>query len=98
MNKCDKDCLNCKLEHCRYDTHSGTINRVVRGKTEGFYQRLAQILEKRDYTQKRLALETGITQPTISAYINDLRKPRADHIVVICQTLHCSADWLLGIK
>lgn len=98
MKECNKDCLNCPLERCKYDLYEGNVYNTIDGKTKGLYERLALMIKLRGYSQKMLAIETGITQPTISAYVNDLRKPRADHIVVICKTLKCSADWLLGME
>lgn len=98
MIKCGKDCLNCPLELCKYDLDDGTTYSTIKGMTNGLADRLNMILKKRHVTQKQLSKETGISMPTISHYVNDTRKPRADHIVVMCKVLHCSADWLLGLE
>ncbi len=96
--KCDKDCLNCKYPVCKYDAEYGKEYHIIRHKTEGLNSRLQEMLMKRHIRQCALAKTTEISVPTISAYVNGTRKPRADHIVAICRALNCSADWLLGLE
>ena len=98
MSKCNKDCLNCELKACIYDVEDSYVNNIVRGETVGLNDRLRMILKKKRVRQKVLAKNTGITEPTISAYCRGTRNPRADHIVVICRELNISADWLLGME
>ena len=96
--RCNKDCLNCKFSACIYDLNNSIEYSIINGKTVGLNERLRTLLIKRHVRQNVLALKTGITEATISAYVNGTRKPRADHIVMICKALHCSADWLLGME
>lgn len=98
MTTCNKDCLNCILEVCKYDTEDGRTRHIVSGKVNGLGERLRTAMKMRRMYQRTLARVTGITEPTISAYVNDTRKPRADHIVVLCKELRISADWLLGME
>ena len=97
MKQCNKDCLKCTLEACIYDQMNKGSYSIINGKTSGLHDRLRAMLMKRRIRQKVLSIETGITEATISAYVNGTRKPRADHIVVMCKALRCSADWLLGM-
>ena len=96
--KCNKDCLNCNLPVCKHDLESGRTNRIIRGNIVGFGDRLEEILKKRRMKQSELADKTRISRPTICAYVNGLRIPRAEHVVVICEVLNCSSDWLLGLE
>jgi len=59
--------------------------------------RLKYSLEIRHIQQRDFAKRLGITEATMSRYINDQRLPRADTIVDICNELGVSADWLLGM-
>ena len=94
---CDKDCLNCKLPLCKHDLETGRTNKIIKGNIVGFGDRLQQILTKRHMRQTELADKTKISRPTICGYVNGSRSPRAEHVVVICEVLRCSADWLLGL-
>lgn len=60
--------------------------------------RLTHALEMRGMTQSELAEKTGITEVSISRYINDLRTPRVSQVIALCKELNISADWLLGLK
>lgn len=95
---CDKDCLNCKYEKCIHDMEDEKRDyNIIHGYADGFGNRLRYALDSRGMKHKHLARITGLTAPTISAYVTGQRTPRADHIVVICKALHISADWLLGM-
>jgi DNA-binding Xre family transcriptional regulator len=98
MTECNKDCLNCPLEACIYDIADGTAKQHIPEQTRGLNERLSLILKQRRIRQKTLSEKTGISEPAISAYCNGVRKPRADHIVIICKTIGISADWLLGMN
>jgi transcriptional regulator with XRE-family HTH domain len=58
---------------------------------------LKLILEIKGLSQKDLSEKTGITQATISRYINGSRLPSAESIITICEELNISSDWLLEI-
>jgi transcriptional regulator with XRE-family HTH domain len=59
--------------------------------------RLKYALEIRNMKQCDFAKKIGLTEVTMSRYINGTRKPKADTIVIICRTLGISSDWLLGM-
>lgn len=98
---CDKkNCLNCTLEKCIYDSNLDENEgkyKIVRGNCKGLGFRLKSKLFYMQISQKELARRTGISAQTICAYTNELRVPRADHIIAICKALECSSDWLLGM-
>lgn len=96
--KCNKDCLNCQLPVCKHDLESNRTNRIIKGNIVGFGERLSELLKKRDMKQTDLADKTQISRPTICGYVNGSRSPRAEHVVVICEVLNCSSDWLLGLE
>lgn len=99
MKSCNgKDCLNCTLEKCIYDTDGEQSYRVIKGGIPGLGERIRKILHKKHLSQRQLSKRTSIAEPTITAYVNNKRIPRANHIVVICNELGCSADWLLGLE
>lgn len=59
--------------------------------------RLKYSLELRNMTQKELADKIGVTEISMSRYVNSTREPRADKVILICRTLGISSDWLLGL-
>lgn len=59
--------------------------------------RIRYSLDIRGMKQREFAKKIGITETSLSRYIYDQRIPRADLIVVMCQTLGVSSDWLLGL-
>lgn len=61
-----------------------------------FAERLRKILSYK-MTQSELAEKTGLTEVTISRYINGQRVPKATEIAKISQVLNVSCDYLLGI-
>ena len=61
-----------------------------------FSKRLDYILLEQGITQRRLSEMSGITEQTISRYVNDERVPKATEIVKIAKSLNVSIDYLLG--
>lgn len=59
--------------------------------------RLKYSLKIRNMKQKEFAEKIGVTEVTISRYINNERQPNADMIILICRALGVSSDWLLGM-
>ena len=60
-------------------------------------KRIRKALEMRHMKQKELAQDIGITETTLSRYINGTRHPDSEIIVRICKSLNVSADWLLEL-
>ena len=54
------------------------------------------LLEEKNISQKDLAKKIGVTEATISKYINNLQMPRLDLVDRIADTLNVTTDYLLG--
>lgn len=61
-------------------------------------RRIKHLLDANHMTQRDLAKITGITEVSLSRYINGDRTPRAVAISNIANALHVSADELLGTE
>ena len=65
---------------------------------EAFAKRLRKLAYKKGpYTQKQLAELSGISEPTISHYMNGSRIPNGNNILRLARALNCSADALIMI-
>lgn len=60
--------------------------------------RISCLLAKKGMAQRDLAKACGITEVSISRYINNERVPRATVIIEIAKALNVSADTLLGLQ
>lgn len=60
--------------------------------------RIAEMLSKRNKTQKDLALNIGVTEAVISRYISGERDPKPETIANIATALRTTSDYLLGIE
>jgi transcriptional regulator with XRE-family HTH domain len=60
-------------------------------------ERLEAVLEEKNIKQKELAKAIGVTEVTISRYLNGERKPRPDIIIKMADYLGVSTDYLLGM-
>ena len=61
-----------------------------------FANRLRMIQEQRGWTQSQLSEVVGISQGTISAYLNDQKSPTIDTAKNIATALGVSIGWLCG--
>ncbi|MBS4534472.1 helix-turn-helix domain-containing protein [Clostridium sp. D2Q-14] len=61
-----------------------------------FKKRLQTLLEERNMNQKELAKQSGVTEVTISRYINGSRKPRIEIVNKLAEVLNTTTDYLLG--
>lgn len=61
-----------------------------------FGKRLTLVMEIRNIKQKELASITGVTEATVSRYVNDKRTPDIAFIKKVVEALNVSADFLLG--
>ena len=62
-----------------------------------FTERLKELRIENNISQKKLAELCNVQQSCVSKWERGLTLPDAEMIVVICKTLHVSADYLLGI-
>lgn len=60
--------------------------------SERIFERLKQL----SMTQKEFAERTGIHQSAISEWKKNKTNPSSDKILIICQTLDVSPEWLLS--
>ena len=58
--------------------------------------RLSMMLEEKNMTQRKLSELIGVSEVTISRYLNGSRNPKADIIIDIANALDVSVDYLLG--
>lgn len=61
-----------------------------------FKKRLQSLLDEKGLNQKELAKLSGVTEVTISRYMNDNRKPRIEIASKIATVLDTTTDYLLG--
>ncbi|MCR4746795.1 MAG: helix-turn-helix domain-containing protein [Lachnospiraceae bacterium] len=60
--------------------------------------RILELLEERNMSQRELAEKVGVTEVSMSRYINSRRIPRAAVLSNIAKVFHVSTDYLLGIE
>jgi len=58
--------------------------------------RISNLLQKNGLTQRELAELVGVTEVSMSRYINGDRTPKAPIIANIALALHTTSDYLLG--
>lgn len=58
--------------------------------------RIKELLNKHDISQKDLARYIGTTEASISRYVNDEREPVAKVLYKIAQELHTTTDYLIS--
>lgn len=62
-----------------------------------FAERLKEIRSENNISQYELAELCNVQQSCVSKWERGVTLPDAEMIVVICQALHVSADYLLGM-
>ncbi len=65
---------------------------------DAFAEKLKSARKKMGFTQKDVALETGIPQSTISKYENKELEPSIEFLGMLADLYEVSADWLIGTK
>lgn len=59
-------------------------------------ERITSLLKQHNLTQRELAEKVGVTEVSMSRYINGERVPRGPIIANIATILHTTSDYLLG--
>ncbi len=59
-------------------------------------RRTSELLEQLGMSQKELAKRMGVSEVTISRYINDVYTPRTELLDKMAEVLNTNADYLLG--
>ena len=62
-----------------------------------FSERLSHCMQERHLNGNDLAALSGVTAATISRYLNGLRTPTVDNVVLLADALDVSVDYLLGL-
>ena len=63
-----------------------------------FSQRLAELLKQQGITQKELSERVGITEASMSRYMNSERIPKSEIIANIATALNTTSDYLLDTE
>lgn len=63
---------------------------------ESFPKRFRQVIEQQDITQTELSKKTGITQSSISDWLNGKYSPKQDKIDILSRALNVSPAYLMG--
>ena len=66
------------------------------GKLSIFSSRIKAAMEKKQITQKQLAIKANVTESAMSYYVNGERIPRSDILSRIAAALGVTTDYLLG--
>ena len=63
---------------------------------ESFPSKLKKARENTGFTQREIAKETGISQPSIAQYETGKREPDVETIGILADFYGVSVDWLFG--
>lgn len=61
-----------------------------------FINRLKSVMAEHKISQTELAKRTGISQSSISDWLNNRYEPKQDKVYLLANTLNVSPAWLLG--
>ena len=62
-----------------------------------FKERLNRVLQENQTSQSELARKIGMSKTIVNNYCSGKREPSLDALILICNALQESADYLLGI-
>ena len=63
-----------------------------------FSERLKEILKGNGLSQTALAKKIGMSQGVVNNYCTGKREPTLDVLILICQALEISSDYLIGLE
>ena len=63
-----------------------------------FAERLQKIRKRNGFSQFETAKALGISQPTVSSYEKGQTLPNMEKLLLLCNQLDVSADYLLGLS
>lgn len=66
--------------------------------TTTFAERLAALLKERSISQRELAETVGVTEASMSRYMNGSRVPKSEVVANMATALHTTSDYLLGTE
>lgn len=62
-----------------------------------FSERLSFCMKERNLNGIELSALSGVTAATVSRYLNGLRNPTVENVVLLADALNVSVDYLLGL-
>lgn len=63
-----------------------------------FGDRLKDLIKENNINQKTFALAIGVSQATVSDWINNKQQPTAENIYLTAEYFNVCADYLIGRK
>ena len=63
-----------------------------------FYKQLKEIREYNKLSQRKLAIDLGVTQACVAKWETGDREPSLDDLIKIAKYFGVSADYLLGLE
>lgn len=77
----------------------GIIQKVVGAEQGGhnmsWKEKVTELMNQRNISQKQLSQLSGITESSISRYLHSEQRPRMDIVVNIAKALHVETEYLL---
>lgn len=61
-----------------------------------FVERLDDLLNEKGFNQRTFAKEVGISEGSISVYLQNKHIPTVEHLIKMADYFQCSTDFLLG--
>ena len=63
-----------------------------------FSDRVSQLMQDKGYSNRTMAVKTGLTESEISRYKNGNRMPKVDNLLLMAYALDVEPEWLIGQK
>lgn len=63
-----------------------------------YHERMKELRQDNDYSQKELAAFLGVAQTTYSQYELNKRSMPIEYLIALCKFYHVSADYMLGLS
>lgn len=61
-------------------------------------ERIFELMKEQDLSQKELSMMAGVTEATLSRYLNNERKPKVEILSNIATALKTTSDYLISGK
>lgn len=78
--------------------HLKSYNRCEVSEIKNYNDRIRELREDHDLTQKEVASFLGIDQRVYSNYEIGYRALPIEHLIKLCKFYSVSADWILGLE
>lgn len=63
-----------------------------------FSDRVSQLMQEKGYSNRTMAVKTGLTESEISRYKNGNRMPKDENLLLMAYALDVEPEWLKGNK